>query len=304
MKKILLIALLLLFQINLFGTTHRAKYILRSNPLDGSINIRAKRQLVRNLDDFTSLLKTAEGYLGHCQRNLTNVRFQLVRGTSGVMTGPERQKLVMTLYAKLDECFRMLGHAQFNCRHLYSGRTLSSTWWTTLAENKPATAFTLSAADFSAALKRIYLRPAVRSCADNIVLVDRALDVLNMERARVGAYLARIEAAFAWHKLYVEAYVKADKNEPIPDLKSAQRFHLRKLEDRLFELSIQAANGVYQQTDRDQIRKEYEQTVLELKRLEQETGIRTVATGYPGDAHENREASEREMLRIARLLLG
>lgn len=304
MKKSLLLALLALIHTGLPAATHRAKYILRSNPLDSRINIVAKRQLFRNLDDFTSLLQTAEGYLHRCQQNLTNVRYRLVRGANGVMTGQDRQNLIILLDAQLDDCIRQLDHAMFNCRHLYGGADRSSTWWTPLAENSPGTAFTFHAAAITAAIRRIYLLPTVRGFENNILLVDQALDAVNMERARVGAYQARIQAAASWQKLFIEAYTRADKNEPLPDLKSAQRFHVRKLEDRLFELSTQAASGIYLQTDRDQIQAEYDQTLLELKRLERETGIRTIAGGAPARAHASREASEQEMLRIAGLLLG
>lgn len=302
---LLLTAMITLPALTSFGTKtiHKPKYLLKSNPMDSRINIRAKRQIVRNLQDFESLLKTAEGYLGHCHKKLQKARQLTVKGANGVFTLTDRSKMIKEIHGLILDNFHALRHALFNCKPVFGKKLNGKTWRVPLTENSSAFAATLSAEDIIKTLKRIRLKPTVTSFNSSITRIDSAISAVSMERARIGAYMRRIKAAGQWQMLYVKEYNRLDKNEKIPNLKSGQLFHIRKLEDRLFELAVQGANSIYLAEDRRHLKLEWDQIILELKRLESETGIKTLARQIPPDAITSRATSEREMLRIAKQLL-
>ena len=285
------------------GTIHKPKYLLKSNPMDSRINIRAKRQIVRNLEDFESLLQTADGYLGYCMKKLKKARSLTVKSANGVYTLTDRKKLIQKIHGWIDDNHRALRHALFNCKPVFGKKLTGRTWEATLTENNKSFAVTLSAAGIVRTLKRISLKPTVLGFAKNIKRIDNALSAVAMERARIGAYMRRVRAAGQWQMLFVKEYKRLDKNEDIPDLKSGQMFHIRSLEDRLFELAIQAANSIYTSENRRQIKLEWDQIIMELKRLENITGIRTLARQISPKAITSRATSERAMLRIAGILL-
>lgn len=283
---------------------HRSKYILQSNPWDKKINIVAKMQILRNLEDFKALLGTAQHYLASCQTNLIKMRKKMVRGTNAVLSSSERNKLARQITAKQKDCLNIFDHALFNNQRVFGKNNKSRQWRTTLAENQKTVAFNISAISIISSLKQIKLLGcAAKDFSSGIVRVDQALDKINLERSIVGAFDRRIESARDWQLIFVKAYRKAEKNEKFPTAKAAVLFHIRKLEDKLYELSVQAANGIWIKTNRAQMQIGWQQTIAELNRLERETSIKTIATGADWNALHKQSSSEQEMLRIAALLL-
>ncbi len=80
---------------------------------------RSTRQLARNIDDFISLMKTADGFLKECQDVLFRIKELCIKGLKTDTTDKEINKIIPKIWKWTDECDRITEMAQFNTKTLF-----------------------------------------------------------------------------------------------------------------------------------------------------------------------------------------
>jgi hypothetical protein len=284
---------------------HKAR-ILTANPYDAEVNVAAKRRIVANLADTLALCETAETYLVEIGRNMQKMREIAVQAANGIYSQLDRDRMQPEAAALLDECTRILDHALFNSMSVFGNVHNAGIWPVTLDEAEPVHLFRLDGRELRTALgsvpKNGLLTPGSAQAA--LGTIDDVLRAWSWLSATVGAGKERFEAVSRWQQMHVRAGVDADRNEAFKNLRAERLCHVRGLEDRLFALAVQAANGVYSAEDRLQIGIAWREIAAELRRLEPALGFTTIAAGAVEDALATPASAEREMRRIAGILLG
>ena len=174
--------------------------------------IRGLYQASRNVQDATSFIQTAEGYLGETTSVLHRIRELAIQSSNGVYTFEDRMQIQVEVSQLVDEIDRIASHAEFNGLKILTGRFSKPT-----ALNTPTASMwfhigagmdhrervyiqTMSAQGLK--IKNPYGAGAVATSISistpdksNVVigLIDEALTKINKQRADLGAYQNRLE---------------------------------------------------------------------------------------------------------------
>ncbi len=167
--------------------------------------IRGLSRASQNAQDGVSLIQVTEGYLQNSADIIQRVRELSVQAANGVYSTEDRMQIQVEVSALIDEVDRIASHAQFNGMNLLTGRFGTSnqagSMWFHIGANMDqrkriyigtmtATALKLKAGDG----KVISLStPTGANMA--IGTLDQALTRVNKQRADLGAYQNRMEAA-------------------------------------------------------------------------------------------------------------
>ena len=84
--------------------------------------IRGLDQAMRNTQDATSFIQTAEGYLQEVTSSLQRVRELSIQGANGIYTDEDRGYLNLEIGLLVDEIDRISNTAQFNTMSMLNGR--------------------------------------------------------------------------------------------------------------------------------------------------------------------------------------
>lgn len=166
--------------------------------------VRGLRQAARNVEDATSFIQTTEGYLQETQDILHRVRELAVQSSNGIYTPEDRMQIQVEVSSLIDEIDRIATSAQYNEMYMLTGQfanpagggTPSSSMWFHIGANAAQRTRvyigTMSAEGLN--VKEISLSTPEDSNAA-IQTIDAALTKVSKQRADLGAYQGRFEAA-------------------------------------------------------------------------------------------------------------
>ncbi|MDR2392908.1 MAG: flagellin [Treponema sp.] len=164
--------------------------------------IRGLNQAERNIQNGVAFIQTTEGYLQETQDILHRIRELSVQSANGIYTDEDRIQIQVEVSQLVDEVNRVASHAQFNTLNILTGRFSQGE-----SEGNQALVFQVGAnIDQN---ERIYIEPVTASALGiegiditdsekanaGIGLLDNALKQLSKQRADLGAYQNRFEAA-------------------------------------------------------------------------------------------------------------
>ncbi len=174
--------------------------------------IRGLRQAERNVEDGISLIQTAEGYLDEINQLLQRLRELSVQAANGIYSTEDRMQIQVEVSALIDEIDRVASHAQFNGFNILTGRfsrgtdtqlPVSSMWFHMGANMDQRERIYIGTMN-SQGLKlknpvgpphaATFISISTQDKANNAIgMIDRALTIVNKQRADLGAYQNRLE---------------------------------------------------------------------------------------------------------------
>ena len=170
--------------------------------------IRGLNQASTNAMNGISFIQTTEGYLQESQDILQRLRELAVQSSNGVYSDEDRMYIQVEVSALVDEIDRIASHAQFNGMNLLTGR-----FGRPIGENVVTASMWLHIGANMDQRTKVYIGTmttkglGIRNVGDNTFIslsapdsanraigtLDRALKILNKQRADLGAYTNRLE---------------------------------------------------------------------------------------------------------------
>lgn len=176
--------------------------------------IRGLNQAERNAADGISLIQTTEGYLQQSQDIIQRVRELSVQASNGIYSSEDRMQIQVEVSQLVDEINRIASHAQFNGMNLMTGRfaretgtnVVTASMWFHIGANmdqrERVYIGTMSAQGLgiqspsglphSASFISLSTPEKANSA---IGVLDNALQIVNKQRADLGAYQNRLDYA-------------------------------------------------------------------------------------------------------------
>ncbi len=167
--------------------------------------IQGLRQAERNTEDGMSLIQTTEGYLQEVGGLLQRIRVLSIQSANGIYSASDRQMIQVEVSQLVDEVDRIASQAEFNKMSILQGDfargSRTSSMWFHMGPNmhQRERVYIQTMTARSLGLKQVNGSIVTISTAeyanDTIGVVDRALDLINKQRADLGAYYNRLEHA-------------------------------------------------------------------------------------------------------------
>jgi flagellin len=172
--------------------------------------IRGLNRASANAADGISFIQTSEGYLQESEDIIQRVRELAVQSANGIYTAEDRMQIQVEVSQLIDEIDRIASHAQFNGLNMLTGRfarptgenSVTGSMWIHIGANidqreqvfiGTMTAKGLGVRD--AGDESIISLETVDSANRAIDTLDTALQIINKQRADLGAYQNRFEHA-------------------------------------------------------------------------------------------------------------
>jgi len=172
--------------------------------------IRGLNQASTNAQNGISFIQTTEGYLQESQDILQRLRELAVQAANGIYSEEDRMYIQVEVSALVDEVDRIASHAQFNGMNLLTGR-----FGRPVGENVVTASMWLHIGANMDQREQVYIGTmtskglGIREVGDDTFItlsspdganraigtLDRALKIINKQRADLGAYQNRLEHA-------------------------------------------------------------------------------------------------------------
>jgi flagellin len=172
--------------------------------------IRGLNQASTNAQNGISFIQTAEGYLQESEDIVQRLRELAVQAANGIYSDEDRMYIQIEVSALVDEVDRIASHAQFNGMNLLTGRfgrmigenVVTASMWLHIGANMDQREQVFIGTMTSKGL-------GIRNVGDDTFIalssadganraigtLDRALKIVNKQRADLGAYQNRLEHA-------------------------------------------------------------------------------------------------------------
>ena len=168
--------------------------------------VRGLNQASRNASDGISFIQTTEGYLGETTSVLQRVRELAVQASNGIYTEEDRMQIQVEVSQLVAEVDRVASHAQFNGLNLLTGRFANGSTTGKLFfhiganMDQRVNAFigtmTAGALGLKTGANNDFVSLADPEKANSAIgTIDKALKIVNKQRADLGAYQNRLDLA-------------------------------------------------------------------------------------------------------------
>jgi len=169
--------------------------------------IRGLMRAEKNVEDGISFIQTAEGYLDQTTQVLQRLRELAVQASNGIYTDEDRLYIQVEVSQLVAEVDRIASHAQFNGLNMLTGRFAKRTestiptgsMWLHVGANMDQRIQVYIEAMTATALKlkdsatgEILSLSSPEKANRAIGVIDQALQVVNKQRADLGAYQNRL----------------------------------------------------------------------------------------------------------------
>ncbi|NIZ40445.1 flagellin [Entomospira entomophila] len=160
--------------------------------------IRGLNQAVRNINDGVSFIQTAEGYIQGTTDSLQRVRELAVQAANGIYTDEDRVYMQVEVSQMVGEVNRIASQAQFNQHQILDGSMANDTTGMRIHMganmDQNSTMYIASMSADALGVGEISVTD-MDSANTTIGTIDAALDLVNKQRADLGAYQNRMEMA-------------------------------------------------------------------------------------------------------------
>ena len=176
--------------------------------------IRGLRRAEKNAEDGISFIQTSEGYLQETQDILHRLRELAIQSSNGVYSPEDRMQIQVEVSQLVDEVNRIASHAQFNGMNMLTGRfaketgenVVSASMWFHIGANMDqrervyigtmtAQGLGLQGTSGMPHAATFISISSPDSANISISVIDKALRLINKQRADLGAYQNRLDYA-------------------------------------------------------------------------------------------------------------
>ena len=170
--------------------------------------IRGLQRAEANAQDGISFIQTTEGYLEETTALLHRIRELSIQAANGIYTSEDRMQLQVEVSQLVAEIDRVASHAQFNGLNMLTGRFANRTaggsptasMWFHIGANQDQRIQTFVGTMTGAGLglktgaEGMAVSVSTPTAANrNLGMIDKALTIVNKQRADLGAYQKRLE---------------------------------------------------------------------------------------------------------------
>jgi len=176
-------------------------------------------QAEKNAENGISFIQVAEGSLQQINDMLQRIRTLAVQSANGIYSNDDRQQIQVEVSSLIDEIDRISNTAEFNRMRMLTGIfARESTTGSMFFHVGPNTNQRIQAYIRTMSSRALHLYngdskkniSTVGSANDMIGSIDQALDILNRQRAELGAYYNRMENTVKSLDLSYENMLAAD----------------------------------------------------------------------------------------------
>jgi flagellin len=176
--------------------------------------IRGLQRAEKNAQDAVSFIQTTEGYLSETTAILHRLRELSVQASNGIYSSEDRMQIQVEVSALVDEINRVASHAQFNGLNILTGRyaretgenVVSASMWFHIGANMDqrervfigtmtAQGLGIQGTDGMPHTATFISLSTPDNANISLSTVDRAMQLINKQRADLGAYQNRLEYA-------------------------------------------------------------------------------------------------------------
>jgi flagellin len=172
--------------------------------------IRGLNQASTNAQNGISFIQTTEGYLQESEDILQRLRELAVQAANGIYTEEDRMYIQIEVSALVDEIDRIASHAQFNGMNLITGRfgrpigenVVTASMWFHIGANmdQREQVFIGTMTAKGLGIREVgddtFISLSAADSANRAIgTLDRAIRIVNKQRADLGAYQNRLEHA-------------------------------------------------------------------------------------------------------------
>jgi flagellin len=170
--------------------------------------IRGLNQAERNTQNAISFIQTTEGYLEQTQDILHRVRELSVQSSNGIYTAEDRMQIQVEVSQLVSEVNRIASHAQFNGMNMLTGafsedsetgQVMQFQVGANIDQNERVFIGTMTAQSLGLMQdqngEEMISISTVEDANTAIGTIDTAIEVVNSQRANLGAYQNRFEFA-------------------------------------------------------------------------------------------------------------
>jgi flagellin len=172
--------------------------------------IRGLNQASTNAQNGISFIQTTEGYLQESEDIVQRLRELAVQSANGIYTEEDRMYIQIEVSALVDEIDRIASHAQFNGMNLLTGRfgrpigenVVTASMWLHIGANMDQReqvfigTMTAKGIGIRNVGDETFISLSASDDANRAIgTLDRALKIINKQRADLGAYQNRLEHA-------------------------------------------------------------------------------------------------------------
>lgn len=176
--------------------------------------IRGLNRAEKNALDGISFIQTAEGYLQESQDILHRLRELAIQSSNGVYSPEDRMQIQVEVSQLVDEVNRIASHAQFNGMNMLTGafardtgeNNITASMWLHIGANMDqrervyigtmtAQGLGIQSADGMPHAATFISIESPDQANISISVIDKALKLVNKQRADLGAYQNRLEYA-------------------------------------------------------------------------------------------------------------
>jgi flagellin len=176
--------------------------------------VRGMQRAEKNAADGISMIQTAEGYLQESEDVIQRIRELAVQASNGVYTTEDRMQIQVEVSQLVDEVNRIASHAQFNGLNLLTGRfaretgenTITASMWFHIGANMDQREQVFIGTMTAQGLgiqgtnglphSATFLSLSTPEKANiSIGVLDKAIRIINKQRADLGAYQNRLDHA-------------------------------------------------------------------------------------------------------------
>ena len=160
--------------------------------------IRGTNQAVRNANDMISFVQTTEGYLGNTGEAIQRMRELAVQAANGIYSDSDRVNIQAEISQLIQEVNRIAEQSQFNGMQILDGSIDGANGGASLVGHIGANMdqrISVDVRDMSAAALQIegLVYDSTDAANQAIGTLDGALDMINRQRADLGAFQNRME---------------------------------------------------------------------------------------------------------------
>jgi flagellin len=166
--------------------------------------VRGLNQASQNIANGVNFIQTSEGYLQSTSDILQRIRQLSVQSANGIYTNEDRMQIAVEVSQLIDEVNRIASHAQFNGMNMLTGafanggpRTMQFQVGANMDQNERVFigSMTAAALEVGGGQGGNLTISTPEGANTTIGRVDKALTIVNKQRADLGAYQNRFELA-------------------------------------------------------------------------------------------------------------
>lgn len=276
--------------------------IFSSTTDENTIKNNAKMQTIQNMEVTKELIDWYLKAINEYRKKILQANELLEMGSNKIYAPEDRAILINNLHKIFDEAKTVITETTFNGFKIFSDTKNKKDFTVTLCESEPTEKinflipYIIDNEDIFVKIMQT-IKSTSGSFSDSLKQIKRMEHDTIFLMLKITHFRSRLNYAINLQKIFIDNVNNSDKI-----FKEKVNENYKKMLGRMFEISTQSANGIYNNEDRKQLQIEYNELLTELKREEKISGIKCkLITLEELGSIDGQNIAEREMLKLTKI---